>query len=67
MSTVKTLDGEALVDVAVKHLGDATRVVELAQINGLSVTADLVAGSILEIPVVGDDKEKLVRILNSKE
>lgn len=64
MSTVKVLDGETVCDVAVKQLGDAARAIELAALNGISVTGDLTAGSILQLPVVADDKEKLVRILN---
>jgi hypothetical protein len=42
--------GQNLIDIAIQHLGDAQAVHELARLNKLSVTADLIVGSTLQLP-----------------
>lgn len=59
---VKVLPGQCLSDLAVQYLGDAARVVELAQMNGISVTDSLQAGTELEMPAAAKKKKPVVQL-----
>lgn len=41
---------QTLLDIAMQYLGDATRVVELANLNGIGITDTLTTGQQLQIP-----------------
>jgi hypothetical protein len=49
---------QALIDIALQGTGDVTRVIEVAQLNGLSITDDLTAGDELITPVASVDKQE---------
>lgn len=50
MKTVIVLDNQRLIDISMQELGDVERLVELAALNGVSMTEELVAGSTIQIP-----------------
>jgi len=57
---------QTLVDMAMQSCGDAGRLVELAALNGLSITDDIEAGDTILTPDAAADKLKLVTLLNKK-
>jgi len=52
MTTVTVRDGQTLFDIAIQSLGIVDRVFDVAQLNGLGITDDLVSGQILFLPAV---------------
>lgn len=56
MSNVRVLPNQSLFDIAVRHLGSAEGVFELARINGLTITSELQAGQVLQLNEVGDPR-----------
>lgn len=44
--------GQTLLDIAIQYLGDESGLVSLAQVNNISVTTPLVAGTELKLPAV---------------
>lgn len=56
MAKVKVKAGQTLTDIAVQYLGSAEKVFALAQLNKLSVTADLTNGQELELTEVEDSR-----------
>lgn len=50
MKTVKVLDRQTVFDIAMQELGVVDRSFEIADLNGISVTAHLVAGSEIIVP-----------------
>ncbi len=50
MDNVKVLDGQSLFDIALQRCGGIQAVFELADMNGLSITDQLEAGSEMEVP-----------------
>lgn len=64
MTTVKILDGQTIADIAVQELGDAERSTELANLNNMAVTDDLVSGSLLLVPDPESDKTNIVQLFS---
>lgn len=62
--TVKVQANQTLIDIAMQCMGDASFVFAVAAANGLEVTADLVPGTILQVPEAGLDKKKTVEYFN---
>lgn len=60
MVKVTVLPGQCLSDLAVQYLGDAARVVELAQLNSIGVTDTLQAGTQIEMPAAAKKKKAVV-------
>lgn len=56
MASVSVLPGQVLLDVAIQHLGSEEGVYALASLNKLSVTDDLTAGQVLQLPDVVDQR-----------
>jgi hypothetical protein len=56
---------QALIDIALQGTGDVTRVIEVAQLNGLSITDDLTAGDELITPVASVDKQRTQVFFNA--
>lgn len=44
---VKVKDGQTLIDIAIQQYGDASAVAVLAYENGLDITSDVAAGTML--------------------
>lgn len=61
MKSVTVKDGQTLFDIAVQSLGIVDRVFELAQLNGLGITDELVSGQIIELPDVKFEHEDIVK------
>lgn len=59
---IKVLDGQTLVDIAVQELGDASRVMEIAELNEINITDDLEAGQIIQVPVYESSKRSIVNL-----
>lgn len=57
---IEVAPGQTLSDIAVQWLGSEEGVYSLAELNGLSVTADLTAGQVLELPAVVDKRGRAV-------
>ena len=51
---MKALAGQSLVDIAVQELGSVEGVFELAKLNGISVTDDLIPGQELTLPIISN-------------
>lgn len=60
MSKATVQAGQTLLDIAIQYCGSSEALVSLAQLNGLSVTEILVAGSELTLPEVID--KRVVRV-----
>ncbi len=54
--TIVVRPGQSLPDIAVQYGGDQEAWATIAALNGLALTADLVAGQVLIIPDVAPDK-----------
>lgn len=63
MIEVEVLSGQTLIDIAMQELGDASRLFELAQLNGLLPTDDVIAGSVLIVPAYETNRQNIVRQL----
>ena len=50
MKTVIVKSGQTLLDIALQEKGSIEAIEEIAALNGLSVTDELIAGAVLEIP-----------------
>lgn len=60
MTQITVSEGQTFTDIAVQYLGDATRANEIAELNSLSLTSDLIVGQVLDIPDVDISKAQLV-------
>lgn len=45
---------QSIVDIAIQHCGSAEAAVEIATLNGISVTDNIVPGTILKLPAVAN-------------
>jgi hypothetical protein len=61
---VKILDGQTLIDIAIQELGDVSRVFEISELNDVSLTAALVPGSYLVLPVADNKKRFMVQLFS---
>ena len=62
MKSVKILDGQTLVDIAIQELGDGERVMELATLNEMNITDDLVSGEYVDVPEYDKSKRSMVNL-----
>lgn len=51
MSSITVKPGQALEDIAIQHCGDYSAIFQLAKLNSLNLTDDLVPGQSLVLPV----------------
>lgn len=66
MKDVKVLYQQTITDIAVQELGDAERAIEIAALNGLSLTTALQAGQILTVPDFDITKADTVQLFTNK-
>lgn len=66
MKQVKALFGQTVLDIAIQELGDVSRAIEIALLNGLSLTADLSAGQVLSVPQAAKDVRSIVQLFTDK-
>ena len=64
MKVVKILLGQTICDIAVQELGDAERSMEVADLNGLSLTDDLTAVNTLLVPDYNTSKTNIVNLFS---
>ena len=50
MSSINVQPGQTLEDIAIQYCGDYSAIFQLAKLNGLSLTDDLVPGQALVLP-----------------
>lgn len=62
MKVVKILDKQTTIDIAVQELGDAERAMEVAELNGIPVTQNLIAGQTLLVPDFDISKRNIVQL-----
>jgi hypothetical protein len=65
MKEVKIIFGQTVLDIAVQELGDASRAMELAILNGISLTDELSADQVLVVPVAAKDKRSTVQLFSN--
>lgn len=64
MNSVIVKQGQSLLDIAVRYIGNPEAFIEIANLNGLDITAVLQPGKILLIPAV--ENKKVISVFNSK-
>lgn len=50
MKTVTVLNNQSLLDVAIRHCGTIEAVTDIALLNGISITKELIPGQSLDLP-----------------
>lgn len=60
MQSIKVSEGQTLLDVAIEHLGDASRWDEIADLNGMGLTDALPIGGVLLVPDAAIEKQGVV-------
>lgn len=60
MQSVTVRDRQTLFDIAIQCLGIVDRVFDVAQLNGLSITEQLVSGQVLLLPDVDFEQLEVV-------
>lgn len=63
MKEVTVLASQTLIDIATQELGDATRLFELALLNGLLPSDEITAGQVLVVPNYAPGKSAVVKAL----
>lgn len=66
MREVKVLYRQTIPDLAIQELGDAERAVEIAEMNGLSLTDELEAGQVLMLPDYDIQKRDVVQLFSDR-
>jgi hypothetical protein len=66
MTKVTVSYGQTWFDIAMQEMGDVERTIELAQLNGRSITDPLEAGEVLMVPDFDSAKKSIVQLLRNK-
>ena len=66
MTKVTVSYGQTWLDIAMQELGDIERAIELARLNGRSITDALEAGEVLNVPAFDSSKRSLVNLFSNK-
>lgn len=61
MTNVTVQAGQTLLDLSIQYLGSEEKVFELAKLNNLSITTQLVTGQKINLPTVGNPR--VVKVL----
>lgn len=64
MKSVRVLATQTLLDIAMQELGDYSRAMELAVLNGLKITDTLTAGTTLQVPEYDKVNRHLVNLFS---
>jgi hypothetical protein len=65
MTKVTVAYGQTWLDIAMQELGDIERTIELAQLNGRSITDALEAGEILNVPDFDTSRRSIVQLFRN--
>ncbi len=60
MRSIKTGEGQTVIDIAMQYCGDAGKAVEICILNNVSITTEFAPGTILNVPDVVIENEKIV-------
>lgn len=60
MRNIKIQEGQTLIDIAMQYCGDALAVFDVAKLNGLEITYELIPGEFLFVPDAAIEKVKIV-------
>ena len=55
MKTVTVLDRQSIFDIAIQHCGAAEAACDIALLNGISITDELPANSVVKMPSIHDN------------
>jgi len=66
MKNTAILDRQTLIDITAQELGDLERVYEIAELNGLSLTDDLITGNAIMVPDADKSKINITRLFADK-
>lgn len=61
MAIIKISEGQTLKDIVIEHLGNAELLYEVAILNNIEVTADLIVGQEISLPDVAIDKIRITQ------
>jgi hypothetical protein len=67
MPAIKVEYGQTLVDLALQSCGDESRLFELADLNGIGVTDDLVPGNMMNVPEPETKKQRIANLLRDRK
>lgn len=62
MQTIKVNEGQCLLDIAVQYCGNAALAFDIAKLNGIGVTENLIVGDSLIVPNAEIEHKKIVGV-----
>lgn len=65
-NALRVEDGQTVIDMAMQTTGDAARIFDYAQMNGIAITDDISAGDAVTVPSATIDKAGIVKMLAVK-
>ncbi|CAM2904552.1 hypothetical protein [Flavobacterium frigoris] len=66
-TSVIVLNSQSLLDIAIRYLGTVEAALDIAVLNKISITEDLVPGQILELPNVDYGYQEIVTFFNANK
>jgi putative ribosome biogenesis GTPase RsgA len=64
--TVIAKRGQTMLDIAVEYLGDSERIDEIATLNSLSIGDDIIAGDLVIIPDIANEKKIIIKVFERR-
>lgn len=64
---IRVLHNQSLLDLAIQHTGSAQNALQIAQVNGLSLTAMLIAGAEVDIPQTAKEDTAMLEFYQAKK
>ncbi|NOS94530.1 MAG: hypothetical protein HOP30_21675 [Cyclobacteriaceae bacterium] len=64
---VKALNGQAWIDLTLQELGDESRLFEMVDLNGGSITGEITPGTIIQSPEAESGKKRITNLLQVKQ
>ena len=65
MKNVEVQYGQTIIDICIQELGDASRVFEVAELNNMGITSDLIAGTLITVPDYAPEKSSIVKLFSN--
>lgn len=63
---IEVLEGQTLADIAIQANGDLGSLMNIAMLNGMSITDDVAEGMVIEVPEADSDKQSIVAVFDDK-
>lgn len=67
MQTITVKEGQTLLDIAMQYLGNSERVYDIANLNEIEITTDLVVGQELWIPDTEITDESIAEVFEEND